>query len=189
MVNKALFTVVAALTAAVTLASPALAKGGTGGGGGGGGGTTTVLPTPAIAAGTFDGIGAGPVYIHDSIGHQQTTRYRQDGQIVDVGRHPEVSGIRAEYGNNKTETWIGPAATSGTPRWQFAVVGPSDPWEPYTALQDGPSGYSDGLLVIVGEPGSGDTRPNALLPFPAPATSASTASADIVDFYGKTAIG
>ena len=110
---------------------------------------------------------------------------------MDVGRHPEVSAIRAEYGNNKTETWVGPNVTSGSPRWQFAVVGPSDPYEPYTALQDSNSslGYSDGLLMMVGEPGSADTRPNALLPFPAPTTAASTVSGEIVSFYGKTAIG
>src|SRR3954451_14906185 len=191
--KDSVFTAVTALAVAAAVAGPAYAKGGTGGGGGGGGGgTTTVLPTPAIAPGTFDGIGPGPVYIHDSIGHQQTTRYRQDGQIVDVGRHPEVNGIRAEYGNNKTETWIGPSVTSGSPRWQFSVVGPSDPYEPFTPLQDGTDtglGYQDGLLTIVGEPGSPDTRPNALLPFPAPADSPSTVSGEIVNFNGKTAIG
>src|SRR3954447_8233365 len=196
MISKKLVAVVATLAATATFTSPALAQGGggtggggTGGGGGGGTKTTTPLATPAIAPGTFDGIGAGPVYIHDSIGHAQGTRYKQDASIVDVGLHPPVSGIRAEYGNNKTETWIGPTVTSGAPRWQFASVGPSDPFEPYTALQDAPRGYNDGLLMIVAEPGSADTRPNALLPFPAPTTSASTVSADIVAFYGKTAIG
>ena len=177
MVSKKLCTVVAAVSITVTMASPALAKGGSGGGGGGGGGgTTTVLPTPAIAPGTFDGIGAGPVYIHDSFGHAQTTRYKQDGSIVDVGRHPEINGIRAEYGNNKTETWIGPSVTSGTPRWQFATIGPSDPYEPFTALQDSPYGYQDGELEMWAEPDAPDTRPNALLPFPAPTTSASARS-------------
>jgi hypothetical protein len=43
--------------------------------------------------------------------------------------------------------------------------------------------------MIVGEPGSPDTRPNALLPFPAPTTTASTVSGEIVGLYGKTAIG
>src|SRR4051812_9361875 len=193
MLDKRYFVVTAAVAIAVGAATPALAQGGSGGGGGGGGGggTTTVLATPAIAPGTFDGIGAGPVYIHDSLGHAEGTRYKQDGSIIDVGRHPEVNAIRAEYGNNKTETWVGPTVTSGSPRWQFAVVGPSDPYEPYTALQDSSSslGYSDGLLMIVGEPGSADTRPNALLPFPAPTTSASTVSGEIVGFYGKTALG
>src|SRR3954464_1313709 len=194
MISKKLVTVVATLAATATFTSPALAQGGggTGGGGTGGGGgtkTTTTLATPAIAPGTFDGIGAGPVYIHDSIGHAQGTRYKQDGSIVDVGLHPPVSGIRAEYGNNKTESWIGPTVASGAPRWQFASVGPSDPFEPYTALQDAPTGYNDGLLMIVAEPGSADTRPNALLPFPAPTSSPSTVSADIVAFYGKTALG
>src|SRR4051812_3132066 len=180
--------VVAAIAAFMTVATPALAKGT---GGGGGGTTTPTLATPAIAPGTFDGIGAGPVYVHDSFGHAQGTRYKQDGSIIDVGRHPEVNAIRAEYGNNKTETWVGPNVTSGSPRWQFAVVGPSDPYEPYTALQDSGNslGYSDGLLMIVGEPGAADTRPNALLPFPAPTTTASTVSGDIVGFYGKTALG
>ena len=186
-------TMAAALTAALTVTSPALAKGGgtTGGGtGGGGGGTTTTLATPAIPPATFDGIGPGPVYIRDSFGHAQGTRYDQGGKIIDVGRHPEVNGIRAEYGNNKTETWIGPNVTSGSPRWQFSVVGPADPYEPYTPLQDDPSvGYQDGLLVMVAEPGSPDTRPNALLPFAAPTDSAYTASGEIVAFNGKTAIG
>src|SRR3954466_545432 len=119
MINKRILTVAVAFAAATAVASPALASGGsggggTGGGGGGGGGTTTTLATPAIPPATFDGIGPGPVYIHDSIGHAQGTRYDQGGKIVDVGRHPEVNGIRAEYGNNKTETWIGPSVTSGS---------------------------------------------------------------------------
>jgi hypothetical protein len=204
MRNKRFLTVAAAVAAAVTVATPALAQGGggTGGGGGGGGGgtgggggggsTTTVLATPAIAPGTFDGIGPGPVYIHDSFGHAQGTRYDQGGKITDVGRHPEVNGIRAEYGNNKTETWIGPTVASGSPRWQFASVGPSDPYEPYTALQDGGDtglGYNDGVLFLVQEPGSADTRPDALLPFNAPTNAASTVSGDTVGFYGRTAIG
>ena len=194
MINKRTSAVALAVLAAATMASPALAKGGTGGGGGGtgGGGTTTTLPTPAIPPSTFDGIGPGPVYIHDSFGHAQGTRYDQGGKIIDVGRHPEVNGIRAEYGNNKTETWIGPGVTSGTPRWVFSVVGPSDPYEPFTPLQDGTAtglGYQDGLLTIVSEPGSPDTRPNALLPFPAPTDSPSTASGEIVNFNGTTAIG
>src|SRR4051812_21996111 len=187
MRGKRILVVAAGIAAFTSFATPAFAQGGTGGGGtgGGGGGTTkTTLATPAIAPGTFDGIGSGPVYVHDSFGHAQGTRYRQDGAIMDVGRHPEVNAIRAEYGNNKTETWVGPNVTSGSPRWQFAVVGPSDPYEPYTALQDSSSlGYSDGLLMIVGEPGSADTRPNALLPFPAPTTTATTVSGEIVGFY------
>src|SRR3954469_25967100 len=130
MFNKKLVMAVGALVATASFTSPALAQGGTGGGGGtggaGGGGTKIVTPlaTPAIAPGTFDGIGTGPVYIHDSIGHAQRTRYKQDGSIIDVGLHPEIRGTRAEYGNNKTETWIGPTVTSGAPRWQYAVVGP-----------------------------------------------------------------
>jgi hypothetical protein len=191
MINRKFVTVAAAFVAATTVASPALAKGGgSGGGSGGGGGTTTTLATPAIPPATFDGIGPGPVYIHDSFGHAQGTRYDQGGKIVDVGRHPEVNGIRAEYGNNKTETWIGPSVTSGTPRWQFAVIGPSDPYEPYTSMQDSPNlGYQDGNLMISGEPDAADTRPNALLPFPAPTNVASTVSAEIVNFYASTAIG
>src|SRR4051794_7259718 len=144
MRNKRMLAVAATIIAATSAASPALAQGGGsgggggtgGGGGGGGGGTTTALATPAIPAPAFDGIGSGPVYLHDSFGHAQGTRYDQGGKVIDVGRHPEVNGIRAEYGNNKTETWMGPAVTSGAPRWQFAVVGPTDPWEPYTPLQE-----------------------------------------------------
>ncbi len=197
MIDKRILAMAAAIVAVTTAASPAVAKGsGSGGGGGtgggGGGGTTTTLATPAIAPATFDGIGSGPVYLRDSFGHAQGTRYDQSGKIVDVGRHPEVNGIRAEFGNNKTETWIGPSVTSGSPRWQFSVVGPGDPYEPYTPLQDSTDpglGYQDGLLTIVGEPGSPDTRPNALLPFPAPTDSPSTVSGDIVWFNGTTAIG
>jgi len=194
MINKRIATAAATIVAATSIASPALAKGGGGtsggGGGGGGGGTTTVLPTPSIAPATFDGIGAGPVYIHDSFGHAQTTRYDQGGKVVDVGRHPEVNGIRAEYPNNKAETWIGPSVTSGAPRYGFGVIGPSDPYESYTSLQDSTDfGYQDGNLIMSAEPGSPDTRPNALLPFPAPTDSASTVSAELVNFYGKSAIG
>src|SRR4051812_45233972 len=90
MFNKKLVMVFGALVATASFTSPALAQGGAGGGGGGtggggGGGTKTVtsLPTPAIAPGSFDGIGTGPVYIHDSIGHAQGTRYKQDGSIID----------------------------------------------------------------------------------------------------------
>lgn len=217
MARSKLITVTLALLATVTAASPAFAQGGAGGGGtggggtsggggtggggtggggtgGGGGGTVSTLPTPAIAPGTFDGIGPGPVYVHDSFGFAQTTRYKVDGSVIDVGRHPEINGIRAEYGNNKTETWIGPTVTSGGSRFQFAGVGGAgglgDPYEPYTALQDNSAGfYQDGILVLSAEPGAADTRPDALIPFPAPATSPSTISADSVDNNAKTAIG
>jgi hypothetical protein len=40
----------------------------------------TLTPIPA---GTFDGIGPGPVYIHDSFGHAQRTRLSQKGSLVD----------------------------------------------------------------------------------------------------------
>src|SRR4051812_34320897 len=78
------------------------------GGGGGGGGTKPTLPTPAIPAGTFDGIGAGPTYVHESFGFAQGTRYKQNGSITQVSVHTNVNGIRAENPNNKTETWIAP---------------------------------------------------------------------------------
>jgi len=112
------------------------------------------------------------------------------GDIIDVVDKPEINGIRAEFPNNKTETWIGPSVTSGTPRYGFGVIGPSDPYEPYTALQDSTDvGYQDGNLIMSAEPGSPDTRPNALLPFAAPTDSASTVSGELVNFYGKSAIG
>jgi hypothetical protein len=57
------------------------------------------------------------------------------------------------------------------------VVGPADPFEPHTPLQDSALGYQDGLLTIVGaELGAPDTRPAALLPFAAPVDSASATS-------------
>src|SRR3954451_2724607 len=140
------FTALTALAVSAAVASPAFAKGGTGGGGtggGGGGGTTTVLPTPSIAPGTFDGIGSGPIYIRDSFGHGQSTRYKQDGSIVDVNQKPNINGIRAEYPNNKTEPWIG--ATGPGPTWNLSSVGPGDPLEPHTPLQENPDlGYQDG---------------------------------------------
>src|SRR4051795_10481024 len=107
MLDKNLLTALATIAAAGAFASPALASGGgggggggggTGGGGGGGGGTPKpVLPAPAIAPGTFDGIGPGPVYIHESFGSGQNTRYKADGSIVNVLGGETVNGIRAEY--------------------------------------------------------------------------------------------
>ena len=190
MVKKSLYTTLVALAATAAVTSPALAKGGTGGGGGGGGGgTTPVLATPAIAPGTFDGIGSGPVYVRESFGFAQRTRYKQNGSIIDVVDKPDINGIRAEYPNNKTESWIG-TTVSGSPSWRFATVGPADSYEPYTPLQDGPNGYQDGIIQIVGaEVGTPDTRPNALLPFDAPADSAYTVSGDVTAILGKTAIG
>ena len=160
-----------------------------GGGGGGGGGTPTPgLPAPAIAPGTFDGIGPGPVYIHDSFGWAQGTRFAQDGSIADILHNQEIDGIRAEFPNNATESWFG-VTGHGAPSWKLTSIS-EDPFEPYTPLQDSPTAYIDGALSIVGaEVGAVDTRPNALLPFAAPTDSASTVSGDIVAFVGKTAIG
>ena len=169
-----------------------LLSGGGGGGGGGGVGGSIVLPTPAIAAGTFDGIGSGPTYIRESFGFAQGTRYKQNGDIRAVNIHSNVNGIRAEFPNNKTETWVGPPETTGGQEWDFAVVGPADPYEPYTPLQDNAGSYSDGILFLNGASfldGTPDLRPNALLPFAAPTASAYTVSADSVGFFGKTAIG
>jgi hypothetical protein len=163
-------------------------------GGGGGGGTKPVLPTPAIPASTFDGIGSGPTYIHESFGFAQGTRYKQNGSITAVNIHDNINGIRAEFPNNKTETWIAPVETVGGQEYDFAVVGPSDPYEPYTPLQmDSVNGfYSDGCLALNGSDplGAGvDLRPNAIIPFAAPTSSASTVSADAVAMFSKTAIG
>ena len=185
MVMKSLITALAVVVATGALGDSALASHG----GGGGGGTKVVLTPPPIPAGTFDGIGSGPVYIHDSFGHAQRTRYSQNGTIVDVVDRSEIGNIRAEYPNNQAETWIG-TTTAGAPSWDFAVIGPGDPFEPLTPLQDGEFGLQDGNLALTGaEPFGPDTRPAALLPFAAPADSAYTVSADIVDFDGKTAIG
>jgi hypothetical protein len=161
-----------------------------GGGGGGGGDTKPVLPAPAIAPGTFDGIGPGPTYVHESFGHAQRTRYTQSGSIIDVVDKPEINGIRAEFPNNRTESWIG-TRTSGAASWRFSVTAPGDPFEPYTPLQESPEfGLQDGSLSIVGaEADAPDERPTALLPFAAPADSAFTVSADTVAFIGRTAIG
>jgi hypothetical protein len=183
MVKKSLVTGLAAVVAAGALASPALASKG-----GGGGGTKAVLPAPPIPVGAFEGIGSGPVYIHDSFGHAQRTRYARNGSVVDVATKPEVNGIRAEFPNNQAETWIGGAGAGAA--WNFAVIGPGDPFEPPTPLQVADFGAQDGNLAIEGaEPFGPDPRPNALIPFPAPATPASTVSAEIVDFDGRTAIG
>jgi hypothetical protein len=188
MVNKCVFAALAAVVATGAITGPASAKGGgTGGGGGGGGGggsTKPVLPAPPIAPATFDGIGPGPVYVHESFGHAQGTRYRDDGSIIDANLKPEINRIRAEYPNNKAETWIADAM------WKLSVTGPGDPYEPFSPLQVNEFGDQDGTLSIEGaEPGGPDTRPNALIPFPAPTGSASTVSADSVPFDGKTAIG
>jgi hypothetical protein len=180
MVKRSLITALAAGVAAGALASPALASHG--------GGTKVVLPPPPIPAATFDGIGPGPVYIHDSFGHAQRTRFSQKGSVVDVVDKPEVNGIRAEFPNNQAETWIGTTASGVS--WRFGVIGPADPFEPFTPLQVNEFGEQDGILSLEGaEPFGPDPRPTALLPFPAPADSASTVSGDIVDFDGKTAIG
>ena len=165
-----------------------------GGGGGGGGGTKPVLATPAIAPGTFDGIGSGPTYVHESFGFAQGTRYKQNGDITAVNVHSNINGIRAEYPNNKTETWIAPPEVAGGQEFDFAVVGPADPKEAYTPLQDDKVNgyYSDGLLALNGSDflsGGPDLRPNALLPFAAPTTSAYTVSADAVAMFSKAAIG
>jgi len=163
-----------------------------GGGGGGGGGTVTTLPAPAIPPGTFDGIGSGPTYIRESFGFAQGTRYKQNGDIKQVFTHTNINGIRAEFPNNKTETWVGPPETTGGQEWDFAVVGPADPYEPYTPLQGDGTTYTDGNLFLNGAnflDGTPDQRPNALLPFAAPTTSAYTVSGDSVGFFGKTAIG
>jgi hypothetical protein len=148
-----------------------------------------VLPTPEIAPGTFDGIGSGPVYVHESFGRDQRTRYTRNGSIIDAVDKPEINGIRAEFPNNQAETWIG-TSTSGSASWKFASTVPIDRFEPYTPLQDSPIVYQDGVLTIVGaEIGAPDTRPAALMPFPAPADSAFTVSGDTTDILGKTAIG
>src|SRR4051812_43987996 len=116
---RRLSTVVGVVVLAGALTGAAFAQGGGGSGGvgtGGGGGVKPVLPTPAIAPGTFDRIGAGPVYVHESFGHAQGTRYAQNGSIVDVTSKPDINGIRAEYPNNKAETWFG-TTTAGAASW------------------------------------------------------------------------
>jgi len=181
----------ASMLCAAVAACPAAASGGKGGGGGGGDKPPKeALPTPAIPPGTFEGIGPGPVYIRESFGHAQRTRYKQDGSIVDVVDKPEIDGIRAEFPNNRTETWAG-THTSGAASWKLTVTGPGDPFEPFTPLQDaGELGIQDGTLSLVGsEIGGPDDRPAALLPFAAPTDSAYTVSAETVYFLGKTAIG
>ena len=97
MFKQRLVMTVAALVAAGAVTTPAFASGGgggNGGGGGGGGGGNVVLPEPAIPPGTFEGIGSGPVYVHESFGHAQRTRYTQAGKVIDAvdkagdQRHP-----------------------------------------------------------------------------------------------------
>ena len=188
MLDKALFTTVATLATVAVAAGPALAKGGGGGGGGGGGTPKPVLAAPAIAPGTFDGIGAGPVYVHESFGAGQGTRYNQGGSIVDALALESINGIRAEYPNNRTEVWS--TTPSDGPTWKLSGINPGDPFEPYTPLQEYSYGYADGTLALVGDRvGSVSPRPSALLPFAASTTSAATVSGEVVPFVGKTAIG
>jgi hypothetical protein len=211
--NRKVLMTLAALGAAAAISSPALASGGggggtgggggggtaaggggtatAGGGGGGGGGTTTTLPAPPIPPATVSGLGPAPVYLHDSFGFNFTdTRYRADGRIVAINLADAVGGIRAEYPNNQAESWIGPAATSGALRWNWAVVGPPDDFEQYVQLQDNTEGfYSDGVMMVDGEPGAPETHPDILLPFAAPAASPSTVSFDEADQRAKTDIG
>jgi hypothetical protein len=188
MIKKSLVTLVAAVAAGGSLTTPALASHG-GGGKGGGGGSKATLPAPPIPPATFEGIGSGPVYVHESFGHAQRTRYTEKGSIIDVVDKPEIDGIRAEFPNNRTESWFG-TETSGAASWRFAVISPGDPYEPFTPLQVNEFGAQDGDLALVGaELGEPDTRPAALLPFAAPADSAYTVSADTVAFIGRTAIG
>jgi hypothetical protein len=190
-----LFTALTVLAVSAAAASPAFAKGGGGGGGGGtggggsGGGTTTaVASTPSIAPGTFEGIGTGPVYIYDSFGHGQNSRYKQDGTIINVVQKPNIDGIRAEYPNNKTETWIGAGGTG--PTWNLTTVGPGDPLEPHTPLQESEFGYQDGDAGMDHYEFFGpQVRPNALVPFAAPTDSAYTVQGNTAGFNGKTAIG
>ena len=187
MLDKALFTTVATLVTVAVAASPALASGG-GGGGGGGGTPKPVLVAPAIAAGTFDGIGAGPVYVHESFGAGQGTRYNQSGSVVDAFKLESINAIRAEYPNNRTETWL--TTPSDGPTWKLTAINPGDPFEPFTPLQQAASGYTDGTLALAGDRvGSVSPRPSALLPFAAATTRAATVSGEVVPFVGKTAIG
>src|SRR5207253_8609145 len=115
MHDKSLFTTMATLASVAVAASPALAKGGTGGGGGT---PKPVLPAPAIAPGTFDGIGPGPVYVHESFGSGQGTRLDQSGSVMDALKAESVNGIRAEYPNNRTETWFTTPADG--PTWKLS---------------------------------------------------------------------
>jgi hypothetical protein len=173
----------AAALCAGALSTPAHASGK--GGGGGGGGTKPVLPVPAIPAGTFEGIGPGPTYIHESFGFAQRTRYKQSGDVIDVVDKPDINGIRAEFPNNKTETWIGGRSE---PEWRLSSTS-TNPFEPFTPLQDGPFGTQNGTLSIVGAEVGTDTRPAAVLPFAAPTSTAYTVTADMVSYIAKTALG
>ena len=69
-----LSVVAASMLCAAVAECPAAAKGG-GGSGGGDKPPNVVLPAPAIPPGTFEGIGPGPVYIHESFG-SRTRRSR-----------------------------------------------------------------------------------------------------------------
>jgi hypothetical protein len=112
----------------------------------------------------------------------------RDGSIVSVLDTPGINGIRAEFPNNVTETWLEPA-TRGAPSWKL-VSASTDPLESSSPLQQTPQGPVNGMLALVGaEPGAVDTRADALLPFTAPTDKASTVSTDIPSFIGKTAIG
>jgi hypothetical protein len=130
------------------------------------------------------------VYIHESFGAAQGTRLAQDGDIVDVRGRSEMNGIRAEFPNNEAETWFGPDVSAS---WSIdggvAASNHLDPFEPFSPLQVGEFGTVDGDMGLSFDVDGGPARPDALLPFPAPADSASTVSADTVPFVGRTAIG
>src|SRR4051812_23458129 len=100
--------------ALVALAAPGTAFASGKGGGGGGGGTKPPLPLPAIAPGTFEGIGRGPLYTRESLGHAQRPRYDQKGAIIDVADKPEINGLRAEFPNNQPASWVSARPASGT---------------------------------------------------------------------------
>jgi hypothetical protein len=185
--RNAITTLAAAALLAGAMTGTASAGHGGDGGGRGAGEPKPVLQPPPIPPATFEGIGPGPVFVHESFGHMQRTRYTQSGSVIDVVDKPAVNGIRAEFPNNRTETWIG---SSGEPAWRFSVTSPGDPFEPFSPLQDaGELGLQDGTLSIVGAEVGTDTRPAAVVPFAAPADTAFTVSAETVPFVGKTAIG
>jgi hypothetical protein len=147
---------------------------------------------PAIAAGTFDGIGSGPTYVQESFGFGQGSRLKQNGSATAIVLHDNINGIRAEFPNNSTETWIAPPEVAGGQEWDFSVTSSADEYQPVTPLEVNEFGPINGTLSLNGTDflsGGPDLRPNALLPFAAPTNSASTVSVDELPLFSKVAVG
>ena len=181
-----IFAAAALLAGALT--SPASASGGKGGGGGGGGGTKPVLPAPAIAPGTFEGIGPGPVYIHDPSATPSAPATRRTARSSTPSTSPRstASAPSSRTTGPRRGSARGPRGRS----WKFSVatsVGPvrARPRRCRTRRARHPERSARARRRRGRQP----TPVRGCLPFAAPNDSAYTVSAETVPFIGKTAIG